>query len=310
MSNNPGSLKLKDKEAIEKRLSELKELVEDRLKTLFDSEKAAAPEICKAMDYSLQAGGKRLRPVLCLTAAEMLGKDAKDALDVACALELVHTYSLIHDDLPAMDDDDFRRNKPTSHKVFGEGVAILAGDALLTFAFELLARLGIKRDNPLATLLIINELANAAGYNGMIGGQVLDLAAEDTRISVSEMEAISRYKTGALLRASVKSGVFIAGCREDSAEIASLTRYAGYIGLAFQIADDLLNIEGDPEKMGKGAGTDKEKGKATYPLHLGKEAAEQKLNQLYVSALKELDFFKEKADTLRYLTHKLIYRDY
>ncbi len=309
MCYNSGELYPKEKEAAEKKLLELKSLVDEHLSDLVDSRKTVAPKICEAMDYSLQAGGKRIRPVLCLSVASMLGKDATEALDAACALELIHTYSLIHDDLPAMDDDDFRRSRPTSHKVFGEGMAILAGDALLTLAFGLLARFGLERDEPRTALMLVNELADASGYNGMIGGQVLDLSAEGSNISVSEMESISRYKTGALLRASVKSGAFVAGYSEGSAEIAVLARYAECIGLAFQIADDLLNIGGDPEKMGKGAGTDKEKGKATYPLRLGKRAAEQKLNELYGSALNELNVFAEKADTLRYLTRTLIYRD-
>ncbi len=303
----PDNCSVQDQSDINKKISHLKALVENRLLGLIDHSNFAIPVICEAMEYSLQAGGKRLRPILCLTVAGMFGRKPEEMLDVACALELIHTYSLVHDDLPAMDDDDFRRNKPSCHRVYGEAMAILVGDALLTLAFELLARYGLESCDSGQALHMINELAQASGYMGMLGGQVLDLAAEGKEVDVNKMELISTYKTGALLQASVKMGAIAGGA--ETAQADALNRFAGSIGLAFQIADDLLNHCGDSRQMGKNTGTDRDRNKATYPLRLGEDAARNRMDELYRTAINELEQFGESANTLRHLTRNLIYRE-
>ncbi len=286
---------------------QLKKLVENRLGSLLKDAPETVPVICEAMEYSLLAGGKRLRPILCLTVADMLGGKPEEVIDVACALELIHTYSLIHDDLPAMDDDDFRRNKPTCHRVYGEAMAILAGDALLTMAFELLARYGRESGDAHKALRIIQEVSVAGGFTGLIGGQVLDLAAEGREVTVEELEEISRRKTGALLQAAVKTGAMAAGA--DHTGLKALENYAGAAGLAFQIVDDLLNYAGDREQMGKNTGTDQDRNKATYPLRIGADAARERVDILYHAALSELELFGAAAAGLRSLTRTLIYRN-
>lgn len=299
---------LKDKPAIDEKLATMKAMIENRLENLIDYSRVPVPSICEAMEYSLQAGGKRLRPVLCLVTAEMFGRNPEEVLDAACALELVHTYSLVHDDLPAMDDDDFRRNKPTCHRVYGEAMAVLTGDALVTMAFELLSGYGLQNANTAnQALQMINELAQASGFAGMIGGQVLDLAAEGQETDIDGMELISAHKTGALLQASVKIGAIAGGA--DPGQKDALHRFAAAVGLAFQIADDLLNYCGDSEQMGKNTGTDEARNKATYPLRLGEEASRKRIDKLYHAALHELEQFGDSANILRYLTRYLIYRE-
>lgn len=227
---------------------------------------ADCPErLCEAMAYSLLAGGKRLRPLLTLFACEACGGEPDAALPAACALEMVHTYSLIHDDLPAMDDDDFRRGRPTNHKVYGEALAILAGDALLTLAFEVVA----KDINPASVAAACcADLASAAGHCGMVAGQVVDIAAESGGIStLAELEAIHRRKTGRLITCALTMGAQIA--QADSDSVNRLRKFGQCVGLAFQITDDLLDVAGDPEKMGKGVRKDADAGKLTYPGLLG-----------------------------------------
>ncbi len=209
--------------------------------------------VVQAMHYSLFVGGKRLRPILCLAAAEAVGGDAGEALPVACALEMVHTYSLIHDDLPAMDDDDLRRGQPTCHKKFDEATAILAGDGLLTEAFHTLAAAAPRFEGREAVLLDVTELlAKAAGYRGMVGGQMLDLMAEGRQISFKELETIHRFKTGALLTAATRAGALVGGGNRQ--EVTALTGYGEKFGLAFQVTDDLLDVEGTTEEIGKPRG--------------------------------------------------------
>ena len=222
--------------------------------------------IHRAIRYSVFAGGKRLRPVLALEAAECVGATAEDALPAAVALEMVHTYSLIHDDLPAMDNDDLRRGRPTSHRVFGEGMAVLAGDALLTMAFEHLAGCGAA---PAVLCRVILELARAAGTDGMIGGQVVDTASPAA--TAETVHYIHTHKTGALITCAVRMGALLGGCSDP--DLAALTEYGNHLGLAFQIVDDILGEVGEPEKMGKPAGRDRALAKATFPAVYGLEGS-------------------------------------
>ena len=234
------------------------------------------PQIHEAMHYSLFAGGKRLRPILVLAAGEAVNSPPEPLLPAACAVELIHTYSLIHDDLPSMDDDDFRRGKPTCHRVFGEAIALLAGDALLTQAFVCLSR--SEAIEPARVIQAITELAQAAGSQGMIGVQVVDLAAEGGPAELDTVEYIHAHKTGSLIRVCLRLGGILSGAAEE--QMALLTRYGEAIGLAFQITDDILDIEGDFQKTGKKTGMDTYRGKATYPACVGLEAARRKAGEL------------------------------
>jgi geranylgeranyl diphosphate synthase type II len=237
---------------------------------------------------------------------EAVGGDMAPAMPVACALELIHTYSLIHDDLPAMDNDDFRRGKPTSHKVFGEAIAILAGDALLTEAFVLLSQAEKVRLPAGRRLAVIQTIAQAAGISGMVGGQTLDLLAEKTNPNLEALRDIHRRKTGALIAAAVKSGAIISGASED--KVRALSEYGMNIGLAFQIADDILNVEGDSNLMGKKTGSDAARGKVTYPSILGVEAARIKLSEHLAAAIQSLSGFDERALPLRVIASYIINR--
>ena len=250
-------------------------------------------EIYKAVRYSVFNGGKRIRPILCLAAAEAVGGDLVPAMPVACALELIHTYSLIHDDLPSMDNDDFRRGKPTCHKVFGENIAILAGDALLTEAFSLLSRAEKVMFSAERRLAIIQEIADAAGIGGMVGGQALDVISEKSGADQKILQEIHRRKTAALIGAAVKSGAMIFNAGKD--KIQSLTEYGMNVGQAFQIADDILNVEGDSELMGKGTGSDAARNKLTYPSLMGIQKAKEKLAEHIEAAVASLSGFGERA---------------
>jgi geranylgeranyl diphosphate synthase, type II len=250
-------------------------------------------EIYEAVRYSVFNGGKRIRPILCLAAAEAVGGDLAPAMPVACALELIHTYSLIHDDLPSMDNDDFRRGKPTCHKVFGENMAILAGDALLTEAFVLLSRAEKVMFSAERRLAVIQEIANAAGISGMVGGQALDVLSEKSGADENTLIEIHRRKTGALIVAAVKSGAIIFNAGKD--KIQSLNEYGINVGQAFQIADDILNVEGDSKKMGKGTGSDAARNKVTYPSMFGMETAKEKLAKHIEAAVASLSGFDERA---------------
>ena len=240
------------------------------------------PTIHEAMRYSVFAGGKRLRPMLALFGCEAVGGKLEDAMPAAVALELIHTYSLVHDDLPAMDDDDFRRGRPTCHKVYGEAIAVLAGDALLTHAFQVLAD-PTATDVPAARRLqIVAEISAAAGSLGMVGGQTMDIQAEGKALDPTALLTLHSKKTGALLRASLRVGGLAGGA--DDAAMASLTRYGERLGLAFQIVDDILDIEGSSVEMGKTAGSDMRKHKATYPAVFGLEASRQEAARLLAEA--------------------------
>jgi geranylgeranyl diphosphate synthase, type II len=265
------------------------------------------PQVYRAMRYSLFAGGKRLRPILALASAEAVGGRAREALPVACALELIHTYSLIHDDLPALDDDDLRRGRPSSHKVFGEALAILAGDALLTEAFRLMARPDLTKTlSPRRRLQAIHEVSLAAGSQGMVGGQVMDIASEKEDIEPDILEYIHSHKTGALIGAAAAAGAIGGG--GSSREIRVLREYGLKTGLAFQILDDLLDVEGQEAEMGKAVGKDRAKGKATYPALFGVEDSRRKAEELVGEAVACLNPFGHRANPLREIARYILRR--
>ena len=288
-------------------LQEKRMIVDEALKDTFQNSEEDTAGIIAAMEYSLFAGGKRVRPILCMAAAEAVGGVETDVLPLACALELIHTYSLIHDDLPVMDDDDLRRGKPTSHKVFGEALALLAGDGLLTESFRLMARMDLKPGmDPSCLLRAIALVAEAAGYQGMVGGQVLDIQWEGKEIAASMVGLIHRRKTGALIAASATAGAVVGGGNEE--EIRKIGEYGAKIGLAFQITDDILDIEGDSKTLGKTAGVDEKRKKVTYPAAIGLEPSKSMARQLIEEAVDALAAFGVEADPLKYLAWYIIER--
>jgi geranylgeranyl diphosphate synthase type II len=263
--------------------------------------------IVRAMQYSLMAEGKRLRPILCIAAAEAVGPVSDDVYTVACAIEMVHTYSLIHDDLPSMDNDDLRRGKPTCHIEFDEATAILAGDALLTMAFQVLSSIKTKnKPDAYKYLKVIHIISTASGYQGMIEGQMRDMAYEGIKLNMDELEGLHRLKTGCLIEASVISGALLNGGNDN--QIDRLKVYANNIGLAFQISDDILDIKGNPITMGKNTGSDKNRKKNTYPSLLGIEKSRSLSKKLITNALKALDIFDKRSDPLRQLAEYVIKR--
>ncbi|MFC1823674.1 polyprenyl synthetase family protein [Thermodesulfobacteriota bacterium] len=289
-------------------LNQKRNRVEEMLIGLLLEPQEPSRDLFKAMQYSLFAGGKRLRPILCLAGSDAVGGDEGVVLPVACALELIHTYSLIHDDLPSMDDDDFRRGKPTNHKVFGEAPAILAGDGLLTEAFRLMASSDLKsRVKPEVLLDVIATIAEAAGHRGMVGGQAVDIQSEGRVVEPSVVEFIHTHKTGALIAASVTAGALLGGGEEQ--QLQAIGRYGRKIGLAFQIADDILNIEGDSQELGKAVGSDHQKGKITYPGVFGLNASKQTQRELVDSAVNILAGFDHRADPLRQIASYIIERN-
>ncbi len=287
-------------------LQDRRKIVEEALFRYLPAENNTPVEIYKAIHYSVFAGGKRIRPILCLAAVEASGGDMAPAMPVACALELIHTYSLIHDDLPSMDNDDFRRGKPTSHKVFGEKIAILAGDALLTEAFVLLSRAEKIRFSAERRLAVIQEIALAAGIAGMVGGQTLDVLSEKSRPDQKVLYEIHRRKTGALIKAAVRSGAIMSNVREN--KIQALAVYGMNIGMAFQIADDILNVEGDRELMGKDTGSDNALGKVTYPSLMGMDCAKEELRKHIAAAIASLAIFDKRALPLRLIARYIMER--
>jgi geranylgeranyl diphosphate synthase type II len=293
---------------IEQYLEEKRSLVEQALQKRMPEPTGLASEVIRSMHYSLFAGGKRIRPILCMAGAEAVGGSADHVLPVACAIELIHSYSLIHDDLPAMDNDDFRRGKPTNHKVFGEAVAVLAGDGLLTLAFNLMARYGLEKQGEKTALLrVIDLIASAAGCKGMVGGQVVDITYEGKDPDPAVVEYIHRHKTGALIAASVTAGTILAGGTEE--EVGAVNRYGQEIGLVFQIADDILNIEGAEDVLGKGTGSDLERGKITYPSVFGLSESKHIQKQLVDRAIEYLNDLDHRAEPLRDLARYIITRN-
>lgn len=290
-------------------LSEKRRFVDEALERFFPASSGLEKTVVEAARYSLFAGGKRLRPILCLAAADVAGGSPEAVMPAACALEMVHTYSLIHDDLPAMDNDDFRRGRPTNHRVYGEAVAILAGDLLLTEAFGLLAsphgqdETAVPAERRLQAVAI---LARASGAQGMIGGQVIDLESETRDVDLATVEYMHIRKTGALICASLEMGAVLSGAPSDVTE--ALGRYGRHLGLAFQITDDLLDVEGDPEIMGKSAGSDAAKNKKTYPALLGVARTKELAREHVERAVDTLERFDRKADPLRAIARYLLVR--
>lgn len=280
-------------------------LVEAQLVKELNEENPLDKTLCESMKYSLMAGGKRLRPVMLMAAADAVGAKGEKFLTTACALEMIHTYSLIHDDLPAMDDDDYRRGKLTNHKVYGAGMATLAGDALLTLAFEVMMRQqGVSAET---MIQVMREISIAAGPDGMGGGQALDLESEDKQISMETMKKIHLGKTGALFRASIRSGAILGGASEEALE--ALTVYADNFGLAFQITDDILDVVGDEAVIGKPVGSDEKNHKSTYVTLTSLEEAQRLAQEAVDTAIAALQVFGEEADFLRELVAFLVKRD-
>ncbi len=284
-------------EALGRYLEERRLLVDEALGRYLPEAGDHPKEIHGAVRYSVFAGGKRLRPILVLAATEAAGGQMEQALPAAAAIELIHTYSLIHDDLPAMDDDDFRRGQPTCHKVYGEAMAILAGDALLTQAFILLSgEPSWARVDAKARLRVIHEIAQAAGSKGMVGGQVVDILQEDQEVDLPTLQYLHTHKTGALIRACLRVGGILASAGPE--QIEALTRYGERIGLAFQIVDDILDLEGSLEALGKRAGSDLRKKKATFPALLGIEESRQRAHRLVEEAKQALVVFGDRRAVL------------
>ena len=288
-------------------LKEKKALVDQKLEELLPERDEPGGRVISAMRYSLMAGGKRLRPVLCMLGAEAVGRRGEDFLLFACGLECLHTYSLIHDDLPAIDDDDLRRGKPTCHRAFDEATAILAGDGLLTLAFELFSSPELLEvTSPERLLQAVHLVAQAAGASGMVAGQMADLLAEGREISPEELSYIHRKKTAALLSASVVSGGLLAGAPAN--ELQALETYGEALGLAFQIVDDILDVVGEEKKLGKPVGADIRKKKATYPALLGLSEARNKAKELIETAVSALQVFGPKAEPLKALARFVLSR--
>lgn len=286
-------------------LSTSKKLVDEHLDRLLPVESEDPSTIHKAMRHSVFAGGKRVRPILVLASGESLSGDRDVLLHLGAGIEMMHTYSLIHDDLPSLDNDDLRRGVPTCHKVFGEALAILAGDALMTRCYQVLADLPGLPDS--ARIEIIREVATATGtVNGMIGGQVVDLASEGKEVGARVLEYIHYSKTGALLKACVRCGAIAAAA--NSEEMQSLTGFGSKIGLVFQIVDDILDVTSSSEVLGKTAGKDEKVKKATYPALYGIDASREKARELMSSALEDIRDFDEKAESLRSLARFVVNR--
>lgn len=296
-------------DTIRQELEQSRALVDAELERILPPEQEYPSSIHRAMRYSVFAGGKRLRPTLCLEAGRLFGGDEAVLLRVGSALELIHTYSLIHDDLPALDNDDLRRGKPTSHVVFGEATAILAGDALLTLAFEVIAHAGVQAGDGFAarTLRVLDELAHAIGTKkGMVGGQVVDLESSDTTGDAARLEYIHSAKTGAFIRAALRSGAILTPASPD--DLARITAYGEKIGLAFQIADDLLDVLGSQAELGKTIGKDEQQHKATYPAIHGIEASKRIAARLVEEACDVLQPYGERANVLQGIAQYIVGR--
>jgi geranylgeranyl diphosphate synthase type II len=294
--------------AIREYLQSRKQVIDAALDAYLPPENAYPPAIFQAVRYSIFSGGKRIRPILCIAAAEAVGGKLDTVLPAACALELIHTYSLIHDDLPAMDNDDFRRGRLTNHKVFGEAIAILAGDALLTEAFHIITsenmRLAVNHE---ALLQVIHDISEAAGLYGMIAGQAADILFEVREPEIAALEFIHQRKTGTMISVSVKSGALLSDAGEK--EMIALTEYGRNIGWAFQIADDILNVAGDSHTMGKETGGDQRSRKLTYPALMGLEASRQKAESLIAEAVASISPLDHHADPLRMIANYVTARE-
>ncbi len=296
---------------IKRYLQEKKECVDRALENYLPNENVKKCDedfpasLRQAIRHSLFSGGKRIRPILSIAAYEAVGGKGDKILPFACALEMIHTYSLIHDDLPAIDNDDYRRGNPTCHKVFGEAMGILAGDGLLTEAFRLMTL--VPTDHPEIVVNIIHEIAQASGPSGMVGGQVADIESEGKEVKLPMLQYIHTHKTGALITVSVRAGAKLGGGDEET--VHAFTRYGEKIGHAFQIVDDILNVEGKPEVLGKGTGSDLFKKKATYPSLVGIEESKKRAEELTGSAIDALSPFGPEVEPLRGIARFIVLRE-
>lgn len=289
-------------------LKEKASFVEKVLKEYMPKEEGYQKTVIEAMNYSLSAGGKRLRPILTLEACKIVGGNEYEAIPFAIAIEMIHTYSLIHDDLPALDNDDLRRGRPTNHKVYGEAMGILAGDALLNYAFEVMLAGSINKENPEKYLKAINEIAKGAGIYGMIGGQVVDVESENKQIEKEKLDYIHMNKTAAMMVGCMRAGATIGGANSEQME--EITKYAKNIGLSFQIVDDILDIVGDEAKLGKKVGSDIENHKSTYPSLLGLDKSKEIAHNLIDEAKKSIEKLSDDVDFLKGLAEYIIDREY
>ena len=282
--------------------------VEELLNKYMPKEEGYQETIFKAMNYSLSAGGKRLRPILTLEATKIVGGDEENAIPFSVAIEMIHTYSLIHDDLPALDNDDLRRGKPTNHKVFGDAMATLAGDALLNYAFEIMLKESIDTENPNLKLKAIYEIARGAGIYGMIGGQVVDVESENKSIEKEKLDFIHMNKTAAMIVGCMRAGATVGGATEE--ELENITKYAKNIGLAFQIVDDILDIVGDEKVLGKPIGSDIENHKSTYPALIGLDESRKVAKNLIEEAKESISKLSGDSEFLKDLADYIISRDH
>jgi len=290
-------------------IQEKKIAIEEQLHRIWTRIEDSPPSLFKAMHYSLFAGGKRIRPILAIASAEAVGGSEKMAMPVAVAIEFIHTYSLIHDDLPAMDNDDLRRGKPTNHRVFGEATAILAGDGLLTLAFMILSNKEIWNGTSLSPekiLTIIYEIATAAGPAGMVGGQQMDIESEGKKLDLKEIEDLHLRKTGALIKASIRAGGLAGGATDE--QLHALDTYGNNIGLAFQICDDIIDVEGVLEEVGKSIGKDQAQQKNTYPACVGLKEAKRLKQELLNKALLAISPLGERARPLEWIARYIVER--
>jgi geranylgeranyl diphosphate synthase, type II len=281
---------------------------EDILKKYMPKEEGYQRTVFEAMNYSLSAGGKRLRPLITLEACKIVGGSEEDAMPFAVAIEMIHTYSLVHDDLPALDNDDLRRGRPTNHKVYGESMAILAGDALLNYAFETMLSNSINKKDSNRYLKAINEIAKSSGIYGMIGGQVVDIESENKIINKEKLDFIHMNKTAAIIIGCMRAGAIIGGAEDD--ELEDITKYARNIGLGFQIVDDILDIVGDESKLGKNIGSDVENNKSTYPSLFGLQKSKELAKELIEEAKDCVARFDGRDEFLKGLADYIVDRDY
>lgn len=284
-------------------LKERKLIIDEHVKTLLHSDKKEFDLLFNAMNYSLLDGGKRIRPILMMATVEALGNSSRDYLDIACSIECIHTYSLIHDDLPAMDDDKYRRGKLTNHSVYGDGLAVLAGDGLLTYAFELIGR---QQINPELLCSIMYILAKAAGPYGMVGGQAFDLASEGKKITLDELKVMHKAKTGEMFKAAIAIGGILGGATAEQQK--ALLSYADFLGLTFQITDDILDVIGNEKMLGKPVGSDEKNHKATYVTILSLVEAQRLAQEAANQAVDAIQCFDGRADILREIVRYLLVR--